>query len=412
MIGPTFEWARVLGNVWNLATKVDDPPHPILPQTRPRVLTPSPSRESLVESAASATANSAFFQKLPPEIRLKILREAFGDRTIHMDLYFDYPMKPLSERQPNRTQRVGGARIPPPQPQWGIARAQRKKWQWLSGECYRSSYGLVSDLVERDLDDDSCFPGMTDCCEIFHTSIGVRQIGVMGWLLSCRQAYAECIDVLYATNTMYMTGNALFQELQDVRYGPGTIHMAGPVLPRLLPNVLLPKRLASITSVRIRWTCRPFESEPYEPSLYGLSAFTNFLKDLPRLFPHLRKLHLSLEGKMTSSPHVERDRLVKLIESDIMIPVDGMVRNLGPQMQKCCIAISASLYFAMRYKPLNPGQQLSPQERHEWLYAWRELPASNSTSSHQSAHMKGYAIRIGQLDMPVQFMIPPGYGDF
>lgn len=188
MIGPTFEWTRVLGHFWNLATKVDDPPHPTLPQTRPCVLTPSPSRESLVKSAASATANSAFFQKLPPEIRLKILRYAFGDRTIHMDLYFDYPMKPLSERQPNRTQRVGGARIPPPEPQWGIVRAQRKKWQWLCGECYRSSHALASDLVEREIGDDSRFPGMTDCCEIFHTSIGVRPIGIMGWLLSCHQA--------------------------------------------------------------------------------------------------------------------------------------------------------------------------------------------------------------------------------
>lgn len=187
MILYTPQWYRAFQGYWDQATAADDPPIPTLPQSRPRILTPSTSRESLFESAASATENSAFFLKLPFEIRHKILRDAFGDRTIHMDLYFDYPMKPLSERQPNRTQGVGGARVPPPEPRWGIAREQGKQWQWLSGECYRGSHVMASKMVEYQGDEDS-FPGMTDCCEIFHTSIGVRPVGVMGWLLSCRQA--------------------------------------------------------------------------------------------------------------------------------------------------------------------------------------------------------------------------------
>ncbi|KFY70416.1 hypothetical protein V499_09185 [Pseudogymnoascus sp. VKM F-103] len=58
-----------------------EPPLPTLPPTRPRVLTPSPSRETLTSSAASATSTSAFFQTLPFEIRHKILKEAFGPQT-------------------------------------------------------------------------------------------------------------------------------------------------------------------------------------------------------------------------------------------------------------------------------------------------------------------------------------------
>lgn len=44
---------------------------------------PSPQQED-------GTANSAFFLRLPLEIRLLILVEAFGDRTLHVD-YFDPP---------------------------------------------------------------------------------------------------------------------------------------------------------------------------------------------------------------------------------------------------------------------------------------------------------------------------------
>ncbi|KAL5354197.1 hypothetical protein ACLOAV_000284 [Pseudogymnoascus australis] len=373
MILSTPQWYRALQGYWDQATAADDPPIPTLPKSRPRILTPSTSRESLFESAASATANSAFFLKLPFEIRHKILRDAFGDRTIHMDLYFDYPMKPLSERQPNRTQGVGGARVPPPEPQWGIAREQRKQWQWLSGECYRGSHVMASKMVD----------------------------------------YAEGIDVLYATNTIHMTGNALLQRLQEaqqeVQYEPG-VHMAADVLPRQQPNVLLSKRLGSITSVRIRWTYHPFE-EPYEPSFYGETGFKNFLMDLPRMFPHLKKLYLTLDGMKPRSP-VEHGRLIEVIESDILVPVDGMVRQLGPQIQKCYVGISAFLYAAMKHDRTNPNQQRSTQERYDWSRTWRELPASDSTSLQQAAHLNGYSIRIGQLDLDLASIIPQGYDDF
>ena len=211
--------------------------------------------------------------------------------------------------------------------------------------------------------------------------------------------------MLYATNTMYMTGNPLFQQLQDIRFGPGTVHMAGYVLPRLLPNVLLHKRLASITSARIRWTSHPFGYESETSPFYKRLDLRNFLKDLPRIFPHLKKLHLSLEGKMKPIPYVEDDPLRDAVESVILAPVDDMVRSLGPQMEKCHLAIAAYLFVTMKHKPTNPPRSLSSHGR---FRSWRELPPSGSTA----AHAKGYEIRIGQLDIPIKSFIPEGYDDF
>lgn len=55
-----------------------------LPTLHPHQLTLSSSRESLLISTAAATAESGFFQKLPVEIRQKILWLAFGGNVIHM----------------------------------------------------------------------------------------------------------------------------------------------------------------------------------------------------------------------------------------------------------------------------------------------------------------------------------------
>ena len=38
--------------------------------------------------------NGIFFQKLPPEIRTEILKQAFGTRTIHIDLIYGYRASP------------------------------------------------------------------------------------------------------------------------------------------------------------------------------------------------------------------------------------------------------------------------------------------------------------------------------
>ncbi|KAJ4269902.1 hypothetical protein NW762_001571 [Fusarium torreyae] len=41
--------------------------------------------------------NGTFFQRLPPEIRTKILEHAFGNRTLHIDLIYGYLAIPSHE---------------------------------------------------------------------------------------------------------------------------------------------------------------------------------------------------------------------------------------------------------------------------------------------------------------------------
>lgn len=178
------------------------PPVPALPPRRPRVLTPSPSRETLRLAAANATTDSSFFQKLPPEIRYKILVEAFGGQTVHMDLWFDHPEAPqVPGGQPPVPSHCGRNRIEYARrygPFLHLDETQRKRWVWRSSVCHREfphdfGRGILAQHNGHFLNaaEDRCrFGGAnSNICSHWPGDPSTRCfIGAMGWLLSCRQA--------------------------------------------------------------------------------------------------------------------------------------------------------------------------------------------------------------------------------
>jgi hypothetical protein len=169
---------------------------PMLASPRPRVLTPSPSHESLILSAAPATANSAFFYRLPFEIRHKILREALGNRTVHMDLSFDHPVQPLQKRQqdmPHCHANVTPLRFRP-----RLDKLKPKRWQWWSCECHRSTPSSFDTPDWNEPCDDECQQGTSDWCSLWPgEKPGKCFVGAMGWLLSCRQALVLIFPLVF-----------------------------------------------------------------------------------------------------------------------------------------------------------------------------------------------------------------------
>lgn len=179
---------RIFSKLTGSRSTKDDPPPPYLPQNRPRVLTPSASQESLSEAAISATASSAFFQKFPFEIRNKILRHAFGNKTMDMSLSLNYPLRPLPKRKRNQTRRHTGIRAFFLKPRWRTSRMNRKEWEWLSGVCGHCPPTVMNIYMDETNCDGDSLPGVRSCCETWENKFMFGYIGVMGWLLSCRQA--------------------------------------------------------------------------------------------------------------------------------------------------------------------------------------------------------------------------------
>lgn len=141
------------------------------------------------------------FQRIPFEIRRQILVLAFGEQTVHMDLQFRYPLD-LAEKK--LTWLRLHARIDYSRSRRGTdgylqrTEGERQEWRWFSCVCHRFppnatqlSHGRRRNypwLFFRDPDDDRCLEGC-GTCEEWPGEWPVKcQIGIMGWLLSCKQA--------------------------------------------------------------------------------------------------------------------------------------------------------------------------------------------------------------------------------
>ncbi|OBS24572.1 hypothetical protein FPOA_05114 [Fusarium poae] len=201
---------------------------PRLPSPRPRVLTPNGFRESDTndqQMQVPILLQSCSWFKVPPHLRRDILRLAFGDRRLHMGLKFDASLSPSWHSSGMVCHRVS------PDDKGPMTRGSLKDGPWVD-EC---------DSPDQD----------------------TESVGIMGWLLSCRQNYAETIDILYSMNTILIYDEPLLTHLT---------------------HLILPHRLALITSLEIKWTINT--AGDLNTLIHRLS-----LQD----FPNLKHLYISLE---------------------------------------------------------------------------------------------------------------------
>ena len=172
-----------------------------------------------------------------------------------------------------------------------------------------------------------------------------------------------------------------------------------------LPQLLLPQRLASITSIEMVWHiifCH--EAAPDDSLCNGFPAFHSLLKILPLTFPHLQELTLSLQGN-ASPPDRRAERIFmseSAINSSIMIPFDNLVREVA--LQRCSIYIPLSLYDILRRQA--KGSLL----RSRWgsggscTRLWRDLPKVGTGDERPASTLRGYWICLGEVDDPLTFI--------
>jgi hypothetical protein len=168
-------------------------PMPVLPSPRPRSITPDPSRQDLRESMSQATAKSALFQKVPADVRRLILREAFGDRTLHMDLFDDggplLTPKGLSAEQgePGHAGISYDADMGRP---LSSPASSKMAWRFVGSICHRDTERHMRDktALQSGPEEDTCAGGRALCREWQGHPPESCRIGIMGWLRCCRQA--------------------------------------------------------------------------------------------------------------------------------------------------------------------------------------------------------------------------------
>lgn len=173
----------------------------------PEAPPPPPYRtESDWPSIRPTPGNYGLFGRLPPELRQQVLGEAFGNRTLHVDLTFDHPLVRRPSSRINKWRKPGpDARVHCGFGTQLVRDASRpKRWQWFGCVCHRRLVRPVEEgcYVNKERIQpcqDECVPGKRiggkpharpDSLVLCDSDCFVR---VMGWLLACRQAY----DLLY-----------------------------------------------------------------------------------------------------------------------------------------------------------------------------------------------------------------------
>ncbi|KAK4118616.1 hypothetical protein N657DRAFT_637897 [Parathielavia appendiculata] len=227
---------------------------PFLPAQRPRPLTPAVSEQS--------PATLGTLARLPPELRRRTLTAAFGSRTLHLDMQFAPPRRAsacdrltpdfdastapvhgfgVSPFVGTATRQTKGkmtasrvsitshmVHVPTPlSPYYFPADDAPRAWRWTNCVCHRmfppgsrwERHALARDGYHYPPGPhtDKCLRGEAMYCFLWPPEMiaapGKCKVGAMGWLLACRQAYLEGIEVLYSTNMYSIESDVLFSHL-------------------------------------------------------------------------------------------------------------------------------------------------------------------------------------------------------
>lgn len=123
-----------------------------------------------------------------------ILIEAFGNRTLHIHLGLNHPLiSGLSGRDRYQPGHVAhGSASVPLEENMNKPRTENrdtskpKEWQWWSCVCHRRDPAGELFVPPHY---DECLNGRAQCCRLWPGEASAKcQIGVEGWLQTCRQA--------------------------------------------------------------------------------------------------------------------------------------------------------------------------------------------------------------------------------
>ncbi|KAJ2980643.1 hypothetical protein NQ176_g2517 [Zarea fungicola] len=357
------------------AKKKDKDGFPYLPDV-PSATSFAPSTIALPES----NADCLLFQKLPWELRRRILMEAFGQRTIHMNLALEVT---LGENRHIITTELRKRHAATPRPRHGDETLPRE-WKWRSsvchGPCFDHRYWSMKPPRgpgprERE---DACLEGDAMCEYLTDQPLPFACfIGVLGWLLTCRQAYSEGIEILYRTNTIRLHGTHIFSNL-----------------PKLVPQA----RLNDITAVSLFWDIgAPGFCGKYRlpQNFIGLDGLETLLCKLPTTLPNVKRLHLSLFGFWWQDLQL---RAAGRRSREMYDATESLLRTImstALQLQSlddCRISLPVSIYQPWALEATDKIELQSEALKEAPPSLWRHLP--------EDAALSGYWVQNGVQDLP------------
>lgn len=243
------------------------------------------------------------------------------------------------------------------------------RWHYSTSFCHRllslhhlPQYTNQSSLSSRISPwDDHCLyqpfdPDLTDTNTHQHTP-QTCLLGILGFMLSCKQAYLETSPVLYQQNLFHISSDLMF---------------------RRLPYILPPKKLCSITTVELIWDLysskindlfcskhgRKRELASFDQRLDGLAVM---MDQLATRMPGLRNVWLCLQSNLLP------DRRTSLEVEKVLRVIDKGILGL-PHVENARVAFSDIFYHALEALPPTEIPDMCVRRgTMPWMRWWRDL---------------------------------------
>ncbi|EEY18486.1 conserved hypothetical protein [Verticillium alfalfae VaMs.102] len=310
----------------------------------------------------------------------------FGAQTIHIDLVYDRPR--IQGKAPSthahRHRRAPRPTLAQRKAAPAMHALRSKRWRWYSCVCHSDlPCGTQSWSRFAEPCDDACSDFGSCCSEWPGEAPSKCSIGIMGWLLTCRQAYTEGLDVLWGTNTLRVEDMVILRHAQDL---------------------FLAHRWAKLPHLELRWAFSvfwvwpaSFQTDPLQ--LYADHAgFHSLLDHLPLVLGSLQTLYISFEGTGKWHP----GRPPETVLEKVLAPVEAMLRQLpATTLRECTVALPSSAYQVARNEAVLAGCTVGYYCRRQKERYWRALPEPTA-----GLKLKGYWVQLGKIDMHLPIAWP------
>lgn len=167
--------------------------------------------------------------------------------------------------------------------------------------------------------------------------------------------------------------------------------------------MLLPRRLATITSLELVWNRLENHltliNERAYPELW--SHYSTLMEKVSGSFPSLRKLYVSVEPTSYMPNPTTAD--ITYHERHLLEPADALIRRRGSKLRSCRIAPNRSLYRALMDRAEKAGARIEKggQGIGSWHRFWRPVVLDQDD---QTANQAGYWVRQGKDDTPIWYL--------
>lgn len=314
---------------------------------------PSHSCEGL---APKPQLSSKFFTCLSAELRIAILTAAFGDRTVHI-FYDEEKVNQRKGYLRSLRQNIKGSK-------------QDCEPAKVSGAVCRRSRYAQDLLTSSAIFSDRCY-GLSETDDFWPEDyLAEIRIGALGWLLCCRQAYMEGIDILYSTNTF---------------------HITSPALSGQLPSFIPLQLLARIRRIEFAWDWGRLTREVGEVAFQR--QLKSMIENIPKELPLLSSLKIAFQNSlwpMSCLSDPSPGSFKQWLEQKVLEPLDGVVRGL-PILGECEVYFIASTHWYMVREM---------RTRIKDGKFWRDVGDVGEGKKNGKEKQKGYWVCEGRDDAP------------